>query len=454
MVICGFTEVGVIGVAVAAEARGGGRNAEDLAGIRVIAVDVAGGIGVGVHQGTRRGEEQIVAVRGRLSLHVVVEQSADERRLPAGMRCVLAPGVEIVVAGDGLFPQSVFIVGEDSLGNKVGGGAVLGDARDPRVVFEDLRGEVDREFDFGPRARTRDLSQGGAGIRFPDRGGATGGDVAGVEIVGLIGVAVEELLGGGEEDPRAIGGHGREGRFGRSVAGAVGVTYRAAASRGGDLEAGAAVDPGPELVSGRVVAAATTVGSKDDGAAVGGDRVTPGVADSFICLGGTHEPHALRYRVAGIVEIDAAWRDVVGTDVLINAWAPGSFQSVPRINIPSNEDVREVVRNPSQNLAHGTSMNRRGAELVTYQGKGAVGEAKVPVFPRGTDVPPGRPYRRLQVCGIRGKRTIDAETGREFRWGVVKRAGGSIEVGNRLPAGCRASRHVVVEGPGLARVRD
>jgi hypothetical protein len=83
-----------------------------------------------------------------------------------------------VVAGDGFLAEPVLVVGEDALGDKEGGGAVLGDV-------------VDRRFDPGLSGRSRDLDQRGAGIgRLLVRGRSARGEVAGVEVVVLIGVAV------------------------------------------------------------------------------------------------------------------------------------------------------------------------------------------------------------------------------------------------------------------------
>jgi hypothetical protein len=54
-----------------------------------------------------------------------------------------APNVEVVVAGNRFFAEGVFIVGKNSLGDEIDGGAVCGDAGDA--------------LDFGAGRRAGDL---------------------------------------------------------------------------------------------------------------------------------------------------------------------------------------------------------------------------------------------------------------------------------------------------------
>ena len=89
-------------------------------------------------------------------------EPADEGRLPVWMGGVDAPDVEVVIAGDRLFSEGVFVVGEDPLGGEV----------DRRAVF----GGGEDALDFGGAGfGDGDLPESGQGLAFPAAGPGAGG---------------------------------------------------------------------------------------------------------------------------------------------------------------------------------------------------------------------------------------------------------------------------------------
>src|SRR4051812_5392490 len=119
---------------------------------------------------------------------VVFVQSSDKRHLAAGMGGVAPPGVEVVVSGLGGFFQCVFVAGKHGSGDERGGRAVRGDGHASTCNTPNF-------LEAGTGSRGDYLGQNRRRVRIRSRWEAVD-----VEVVGFVGVPVDQLLRGSEED--------------------------------------------------------------------------------------------------------------------------------------------------------------------------------------------------------------------------------------------------------------